>query len=120
LSHAAAGGVQSQAVVAYLKTFEGADDKPSTQPLAEADAAALAGTYTFGVTAADRFDVTLNKGQLQIARPAHFPRGLFHLGSFVFCPVGAEHVRIAFVKETGGVALTIRDPEVVLSARKSG
>ena len=119
LSHAMAGGTQAQAIVAYLKTVEGADDKPATQPLSDADAAALIGTYTFGVTAADRIEITLNKTQLQIARPGHFPRGLFHLGGLAFCPVGAENVRIAFAKAAEVTTLTIRDPEVVLTARKT-
>jgi hypothetical protein len=119
LSHAMAGGPQAQAVVAYLKTVEGADDKPATQPLSDADAASLVGTYTFGVTAADRIEITLSKAQLQIARPGHFARGLFHLGGLVFCPMGAENVRIAFVKAADATLVTIRDPEVVLTARKT-
>lgn len=119
LSHAMAGGPQAQAVVAYLKTVEGADDRPATQPLSDADAASLVGTYTFGVTAADRIEITLSKAQLQIARPGHFARGLFHLGGLVFCPIGAENVRIEFAQSADTTTLTVRDPDVVLTARKT-
>lgn len=119
LSHAKAGGPQASAVVAYLETVDGADDRPATQALSDADTTALIGIYTFGVTAADRIEITLNKTQLQIGRPGHFPRGLFHLGGLVFCPIGAENVRLAFEKSSEAMTLTIRDPEVVLTARKS-
>ena len=119
LSHAMAGGPQAQAVVSYLKTVDGADDKPATQPLSDEDATSLVGTYTFGVTPGDRIEITLSKTQLQIGRPGHFGRGLFHLGGLVFCPVGAENVRIAFAKSSDATTLTIRDPDVVLTARKS-
>jgi hypothetical protein len=120
LAHAMAGGPQAQPVVAYLKTVDGADDKPAMLPLSYADAASLVGMYTFGVTAADRIEISLNKAQLQLARPGHFARGLFHLGGLVFCPVGAENVRIAFATSADATVLTVRDPEVVLTARKSG
>ena len=119
LSHAKAGGPQASAVVAYLETVDGTDDQPATQPLSDADTTALIGIYTFGVTAADRIEITLNKTQLQIGRPGHFPRVLFHLGGLVFCPMGAENVRIAFARSSEAMTLTIRDPEVVLTARKS-
>lgn len=119
LSHAMAGGLQAQAVVAYLTTVEGADERPATQPLPETDAASLAGTYTFGIASADRIEIALNKAQLQIARPGHAARGLFHLGGLVFCPVGAENVRIAFERAVEATVLTIRDPDVVLTARKT-
>jgi hypothetical protein len=119
LAHATAGGAPAQAVVEYLKTIDGSDDGPPVQPLSDADAAAITGTYTFGLTPADRFDVTANKGQLQIGRPGHYARGLFHLGGLVFCPMGAESVRITFTKSTDASLLTIRDPDVVIVARKA-
>lgn len=120
LSHAMAGGVQAQAVVAYLKTVDGADEKPSVQPLSDAEAASIAGTYSFGPTPADRFEITLNKGQAQIGRPGHYPRGLFHLGGLAFCPVGAENVRVSFAESGDTMEMTIRDPDVVLVAKKAG
>ncbi len=119
LSHAKAGGPRAQAVVEYLKTLDGADERPAVQPLTDAEAAAIAGTYIFGITPADRFEVTASaQGQMQIARPGHYPRGLFHLGGLAFCPMGAEQVRVVFETVSGGTTLTIRDPEVVVTARK--
>jgi hypothetical protein len=119
LSHAVAGGPRALAVVDYLKSVEGADDKAATQPLSEADVAKLAGVYSFGVTPADRIEITVSKMQLQFGRPGHYPRGLFHLGSYEFCPMGAENVRIRFAESAGAMVVTVHDPEVVLSARKT-
>jgi hypothetical protein len=118
LSHAVAGGPRAQAVADYLKTIDGADDKAPVQPLTEDDIAKLTGIYTFGVTPADRIEITATKLQLQFGRPGHYARGLFHLGRYEFCPMGAEAVRIRFAQSTGGMAVTVHDPDVVLTARK--
>ena len=118
LSHAIAGGPRAQAVVEYLKTIPGADDKAPVQPLAEADVARLTGSYTFGVTPADRIEISAIKMQLQFGRPGHYARGLFHLGRYEFCPMGAEAVRIRFAESTGGMTVTVHDPDVVLTARR--
>jgi hypothetical protein len=118
LSHASAGGPAAQPVVEYLRSIQGADDKLPLQPLTDADVAKLTGTYTFGGTPADRIEITANKNELQFARPGHFGRGLLHLGSYEFCPVGAENVRMRFEESTGVVLLTVHDPDVVLAARK--
>lgn len=117
--HAVAGGVRAAAVLDYLKTIDGADDRIATQPLPPDDAATLTGVYTFGVAAADRLEVTASSGALQVGRPGRFPRGLLHLGRWVFCPVGAENVRIAFAESAGAITVTVRDPDAVLTARKN-
>jgi hypothetical protein len=117
--HAVAGGAGARSVAEYLKSIDGADDKPAVQPLTDADIAKLTGTYTFGVTPGDRVEVSASKNQLQFARPGHFARGLFHLGAFEFCPIGAENVRIRFAESAGTMTVTVHDPEVVLTARKT-
>jgi hypothetical protein len=119
MAHALAGGERARPVVEYLKSIAGADDRASVQPLTDADVAKLTGVYTFGATPADRVEITATKNQLQFGRPGHFPRGLFHLGSFEFCPVGAESVRIRFAEAAGTMAVTVHDPEVVLTARRA-
>jgi len=119
LSHARAGGSRAKGVYDYLQTVEGADDKLAVQPLSEAEAGSIAGTYPFGVTPADRIEITVSSAQVQIARPGHYPRGLFHLGGLVFCPMGAESVRIAFDVGGSATVLTIHDPDVVLTATRS-
>jgi hypothetical protein len=120
LRHAAAGGPRAQPVVEYLKSIEGADDALAEKPLSDADITKLAGVYTFGVTPADRIEITVNKTQLQFGRPGRFPRGLFHLGSYQFCPMGAEDVRIRFSEAGGATILTVHDPDVILTATKTG
>jgi hypothetical protein len=119
LAHALAGGPAALPVIEYLKSIEGADDKVSAQPLTDADVAKLSGTYTFGVTPADRIEITAVKNQLQFARPGHYGRGLMHLGAYEFCPVGAENVRIQFAESSGAMTVAVHDPDVVLVARKS-
>jgi hypothetical protein len=119
MSHAVAGGARAQSVVEYLKSIDGADDKPAVQPLTDADIARLTGVYTFGVTPADRVEISASKNQLQFGRPGHYARGLFHLGAFVFCPIGAENVRIRFSESAGAMIVTVHDPDVVLTARKA-
>jgi len=81
-----AGGLKASAVVEYLKTVDGADDRALTQPLSAEDIAKLIGVYTFGVAASDKLKVTVSNGSLQIGRPGRFARVIFHLGSWTFCP----------------------------------
>src|SRR5207302_9424068 len=81
MKHAVAGGSRAQAVVEYLKSIDGADDAPAGRPLTDAEIARLTGVYTFGVTPADRIEISSVKNQLQFGRPGRFPRGLTHLGS---------------------------------------
>ena len=48
-------------------------------------------------------------------------RQLFHLGDLAFYPAGAEAVRIRFqVVEGRAARLTVRDPDVVLTAERIG
>ncbi len=120
MRHALAGGPRAQSVVEYLKTIDGADDKLTDQPLTAEDAARLIGVYTFGVTPADRIEITATKtNQLQFARPGRFPRGLIHVGSFEFRPVGAENVHVRFAESAGAMTIAVHDPDVVVTARKS-
>ena len=121
LRHAMAGGARAQAVTDYLKTIEGADERPVDKPLTPEDAKKLVGTYAFGVMALQRIEVTANNtNQLSIGRAGRFPRGLTHLGSWEFVPPGGEAVRVRFVAAAdGAVTLTVHDPDVVFTAKKS-
>jgi hypothetical protein len=120
LRHAMAGGPKAQAVVEYLKTVEGADERPADKPLTAEDAKKLTGAYVYGTVAiANRFEVTANdKSQISIARPGHFERGLAHQGGYEFVPVGSEHVRIRFTETAGAWSLTVNDPDVLVTAKK--
>ena len=70
LAHARAGGPDAVPVLKYLEGVGGADQRPSTQPLAPADRDAVVGRYNFGAGASDRFDVDVDRDQLGITRPA--------------------------------------------------
>ncbi|HEY6826958.1 MAG TPA: hypothetical protein VI259_08870 [Gemmatimonadaceae bacterium] len=120
LWHAMAGGPKAQAVVDYLKTIEGSDDRPAEKPLTSDDVKKLIGVYTYGVTPATRVEIAGNdRNQLSFGRPGRYPRGLTHLGDFTFVPTGAEHVRVRFADAAGTVTLTVHDPDIVLMAKKS-
>lgn len=119
LRHAMAGGAAAKPVLEYLTSVGGADERLTDRPMTAEERAALAGSYAFGSAARDRMEVTINKETLMIARAGGVPRGLMHLGSFEFCPVGAENVRIRFSDAAGAWTLAIHDPEVVLTARRA-
>jgi hypothetical protein len=118
LRHAMAGGGQAKSVVEYLTELGGADERLPEKPLTADDRNRLAGSYAFSSSMNDRIEISISKDVLQIARTGRMPRGLMHLGSFEFCPVGAENVKIRFAESSGGVALSIHDPDVVLRATK--
>jgi hypothetical protein len=120
LRHAMAGGPRAQAVVDYLKTVDGSDERPVEKPLTADDAKKLIGVYTYGVTPGMRVEITGNdRNQLSFGRPGRFARGMTHLGDFAFVPMGGEHVRIRFAEIGGGVTLTVHDPDVVLTAKRT-
>ncbi len=118
LRHAMAGGAQAKPVLEYLTALGGADERLPEKPTTAEDRAKLAGAYVYGSAADERLEVTIARDTLQIGRPNRFGRGLIHLGSFEFCPVGAENVKVRFSESSGGVTLTIHDPDVVVSARR--
>src|SRR5262245_23928520 len=61
MRHAMAGGPKAQAVVEYLKTIEGADERPADKPLTAEDAKKLTGAYVYGtVGVSQRFEITAN------------------------------------------------------------
>ncbi|HEX7797969.1 MAG TPA: hypothetical protein VF456_26585 [Vicinamibacterales bacterium] len=120
LWHAVAGGPKAQAVVDYLKTIEGSDDRPVEKPLNSDDAKKLIGVYTYGVTPGMRVEIAGDdRNRLSFGRPGRYPRGITHLGDFTFVPIGAEHVRVRFTEAAGTVTLTVHDPDVVLTAKRS-
>ena len=120
MKHALAGGSPAQSVVDYLKTLPDADDHVATEPLSEDELVRLSGVYVFGMTPADRLEVSATGRQLQIGRPGHFPRPLLHRGAFEFSPLGAESVRVVFKESPSETLLTIHDPDIVLTARHAG
>jgi len=118
MKHAMAGGALSKPVVEYLKSVGDADNATVEPPLTSEELTALTGAYVFGSAADERFDITLVKDHLNITRPGHTARTLIHVGSLEFYPGGAEAVRIAFKVSASAATLTLRDPDVVLVARR--
>jgi len=119
LAHARAGGPDSAPVVKYLEGVGGADQRPTTQPLAPADRDAVVGRYQFGPGPRDLFEVDVDRDQLGINRPGADRRFLLHAGDLVFFPSGAPSVKIAFARDSGKVTrLTVADPVVLVTATR--
>jgi hypothetical protein len=119
LAHAANGGSPAAIVLEYLKTLEGANAAYPNLPAADDQIAALTGTYVYGPSADERFEVGVTKTrQLTIKRSGRTERNLFHQGSLEFFPAGADRVRIAFASSNGTWTLTVHDPDLVVTAKK--
>ena len=119
LAHAKAGGAAAAAVYEYLDRLGDAGG-PHTEPLSDADKAALAGSYVFGRGAADRIDITVDKGPVTFTRPGMpFGRPLNHVGDRTFFPAGANAVRIRFAGTGGTTTLTVTDGDMVVTATKA-
>jgi hypothetical protein len=58
------------------------------------------------------------RGSLVIQRAGATERNLFHLGSRVFHPPGAEAVRIRFAAGPSAPSVTIEDGPLVVTARR--
>ena len=119
--HAELGGERARAVLGYLDRLGGADLGPPDLPLA-LEQESYVGAYTFGERPEDRFEITVGSfDKLTIQRGEGSPRTLFHQGDHAFSPAGAPSARIRFQVEEGAVrALEIRNPRLVVSARRTG
>jgi hypothetical protein len=115
LDHARAGGAPSKPVFDYLEKLGDAGG-PAQHPLTEEAKASILGTYIFGPGPNDRIEVAAAKLHVELKRAGGDARRLFHLGDLTFHPVGARAVRIRF---DGKGELTIHDPTLVLTARRT-
>jgi hypothetical protein len=117
VAHARAGGQASAEVLKYLESLGDADPRYTNEPLADADRAAIAGTYGFGSAANEQL-VVVGAERPTIQRQGAFPRNLLHLGGRVFHPQGAEAVRIRFAAGERAGSVTIEDgPRIVVAKR---
>jgi len=69
----------------------------------------------------DTIKITIDatKGQLGLVRTNGTKRGLLQRGPGEFSPVGAANVRIKFAVDSNrATALTVHDPDLVLTARR--
>jgi hypothetical protein len=117
LRHAMAGGPAARTVVEYLTTLEDADAKAPRPPLSAAEIERLTGAYDVEGSG-EPVVIGWSNSQLTFALAGR-SRGLRHRGSFEFSPAGSDNVRVVFTDAASAVTLTVRDPDVVLTARKA-
>ena len=118
LDHAKFGGAAE--VVKYLETVGDAEPRYTNESLTDDDRKAILGDYSFGGGPTDRLTVTVNaRGNVVIQRAGATERNLFHLGSRVFHPPGAESVRIRFAAGPSAPSVTIEDGSLVVTARRT-
>ena len=109
LAHARAGGEASAEVARYLESLGDADQAAKAAPLVR-PIAAYVGTYTYGASTAERFQIVDHQGTLGFLKEGGFRRGLFHLGGDAFHPVAAPAVRVEFAFEGDrATSVTVRD-----------
>ena len=117
LDHARLGGAME--VERYLETLGDAGAGYTNEPLSDVDRDAILGAYAFGPGPTDRLNVAINaKGNLVIERSGAVERNLFHLGSRVFHPPGADAVRIRFAAGDRAASLRVEDGPLVVTARR--
>jgi hypothetical protein len=118
LAHAQAGGDRAKAVLDYLTALGDANERPTLKPLTEDEMKALAGTYTFGPGADEKIEIAVVRNTLAFTRTGKSQRGLMHLGSHEFYPIGSFATRVRFAQTSGRMTLTIHDPDLVLTGSR--
>lgn len=119
LSHARAGGDRARTVLDYLTSLGDADERPALKPLTEEEMKTLTGDYVFGSGADEKIEIAIVRANLALTRTGRTQRTLMHLGSHEFYPIGSFAARVRFAQTPAGMTLTIHDPDVVLTARRS-
>jgi hypothetical protein len=129
LAHARMGGEAARPVFELLESLGGADADPPVS-LSEPEAAALVGSYVFGVGISQQVEVSADMKmyasskmyahppQLNWTRKGTMTRPLFHLGGREFYPAGAAFARIRFTEDEGAMLMTVTDAELVVTARR--
>jgi len=119
LAHANAGREQAKPVLEYLKKVGDADPRIESPALSDEEANALVGSYSYGSEPSAVITIDATKGQLGFLRTNAMKRGLNQRAPREFSPAGAANVRIKFVVENGkATALTVHDPDIVLTAKR--
>jgi len=125
LAHAKAGGEATRPVYEFLQSLGDAGADPLV-PLSDTEAAAIAGTYSFGVGASQQIDVTVDRRQgmmsmyspLTWTRKGTMGRPLLYVGDRSFFPAGVPSVRIRFTGDKDGLVMTVSDASLLLTARR--
>ena len=109
-----------EALVEYLEEIEGANTGAQSIEVTEAEKEIYLGKYTFGSGEDEFFEVKLNMRKfLALSRGSYFGRTLNKVGDHTFAPGGGPSVRIVFdVEDNKATAVTIHDPEVIITAKR--
>ena len=119
-AHARAGGASADAVFQFISALGAAAPAVPVLPLSDADRTSLEGRYTFGSGPRDAFTVKSQGTLWGIQRDGGELRGLTHVGSLQFHPVGAPAVRVRFDRAPAGTTVSVLDPDLVVTAKKAG
>lgn len=119
LAHAQAGGDRARPVLDYLTALGDANERPALTPLTDEEMKKVVGSYPWGPGSDEKFEIAIGKLGLTIIRPGRSQRNLLHLGNYEFYVTGSFATRFRFTEAGGVWTLTLRDPDVVLTARRS-
>lgn len=113
LRHAGAGGEEAKETFAYLESLGDAGNPPKTAEMPSSIRDGVVGTYKFGDSAGDVFEVKFEKEQLKIiGRNQTSPR-LNYIGDDTFFPAGVPSVKIRFeMKESRAASLMVLDHDL--------
>ena len=114
LSHARAGGTQSEAVVKYLQGLGDAVGSDVVE-ISEEELAKLTGEYVFGSGPSDRIEISRKGKQLTFTRKGAVGRPIHYVGDRAFRPAGARVVRIRFRTDS---IMTIHDGDLIVTAKR--
>lgn len=118
LAHAKAGAKQAEGVLAYLESLGDAGSQPAVT-LSAAEMTSLAGVYVYGSKPSERIEVAERRGVLMFTRSGTSARNLTYLGDRAFYPVGAREVRIRFAASGEDMLLTVHDPDLIVTAKRT-
>ncbi len=124
LAHARAGGPENAAMVEWLTSLGDADVRPASISVSAEDRRLVAGTYRFGDGDTEVWLVDELREQLGLTRGGRNRQVLWCVSAdetgWTFFPSGAPAVRIKIHRAGPRVnALTVADPEVVLTAQRA-
>ena len=106
LRHARAGGEAAKPVVEYLQSLGDADPGYTNVAFDDAQREACVGSYSFGDSPEERFDIVAGRSGLRFKMEGTFGQNLFHQGDHEFHPGGAPSVRVKFEVQ-GGTATRV-------------
>jgi hypothetical protein len=118
LTHAKNGGPAAAEVYHYLDSLGDAGGSPHP-PLADAEIGRFSGTYIFGSGTTEQIVIAGKSGGLTFTRTGMIARPLYRVAGNEFFPCGAEAVRIRFAQEGEDMLMSVYDPDLVLTARRT-